>query len=87
MVSAVASFLMPDGSICWDSARGHLARRTASLIAEDTAPSGLSGGEIAEALGIDLPAFAAECWASLNATTAQAAAEAAGLAATIGDAS
>lgn len=65
LVIASLESQMPDGSVCWDIARAHLANLTASRLAsarinENTAFA------LAKDHGINLYAFAAECWARVG---------------------
>lgn len=67
---------MPDGSVCWDIARAHLTNLTAARLASvriEEAPADLvqnpekaTAYDLAKALGLNLYAFAGECWARLG---------------------
>lgn len=67
---------MPDGSVCWEIARAHLANLTTARLASvriKEAPADLvqnrekaTAHDLAKALGLNLYAFAGECWAGLG---------------------
>lgn len=66
MRHAFEASILPDGGVSWSAARAVLAAHTALRIASTQAPGGVPGHQLAEETGIDLFAFAGECWASLT---------------------
>lgn len=61
--------VLPDGAVCWGSAKALLTLRTAQLIAGATTTDGLTGSLLASESGIDLYEFAGECWAHMKPTS------------------